>query len=42
MTVTKRLRQGTCEQNKMRSSNYEKMKKTAESNQNYVPTIIVN
>jgi hypothetical protein len=32
MTVTKRLRQGTGEQNKMRSSNYEKMKKTAESN----------
>ena len=44
MRVTKRLRQGTGESNRMRSSHYEHMKEAAKSGQKqtYVPTIILN
>ena len=41
MQVNKKLRQGTGEQNKMRSSNYEKMKQTAEG-KSYVSSVVVN
>lgn len=41
MNRSKRLRQGTGEQNKMRSSNYERMRQANESGQPHVPAMIV-
>ena len=42
LNTTKRLRQGTGEQNKMRSSHYERMKQNAEGGKKPAPTIVVS